>query len=249
MTNGKTNAAESGSGAPPSRVYPALGLNGRPVPSDSDRRRVLLELGIILLLTVVYLAQMGPHRPGLLDVGMALLGLGLLIVGWKRSKRLWGEPTSPAFDRWPRCLFLMAAVTVPPLLLFAGIAAFAENGFSRFIQPHFFLALLIYLPWALLQQTLFQFYLQGRLQVILPYAPAWLIAVFNGIFYGAVHLPDWPLTLLTMVGGIIWSYSYHRDRYLLPIAISHALVGSTYFYWVMGSDPAAKHLLSLFGAQ
>jgi hypothetical protein len=51
-----------------------------------------------------------------------------------------------------------------------------------------------------------------------------------------VHLPDIPVTVVTIIGGILWSYSYHRDRYVLPIAISHALLGSTFYYWIFGRD-------------
>jgi membrane protease YdiL (CAAX protease family) len=63
-----------------------------------------------------------------------------------------------------------------------------------------------------------------------------LLSVFNGIAYGMVHAPNWDVVLVTILGGIFWSYSYHRDRYVLPIAISHAVLGSTYYYWLTGRD-------------
>jgi hypothetical protein len=34
----------------------------------------------------------------------------------------------------------------------------------------------------------------------------------------------------------VWSWYYLRDRQLLPIAFSHAVLGTTYFYWVRGQD-------------
>jgi hypothetical protein len=44
------------------------------------------------------------------------------------------------------------------------------------------------------------------------------------------------VTVVTIIGGMFWSYSYHRDRYVLPIAVSHAVLGTTFYYWVLGKD-------------
>jgi hypothetical protein len=38
------------------------------------------------------------------------------------------------------------------------------------------------------------------------------------------------------VAGVVWSSFYLRDRFLPPIALSHAVLGTTYFYWVRGQD-------------
>jgi membrane protease YdiL (CAAX protease family) len=58
----------------------------------------------------------------------------------------------------------------------------------------------------------------------------------NGVLFGAVHLPDVELTVLTSVGGAVWSWYYLRDRCLAPIAVSHAVLGTTYYYWIRGDD-------------
>jgi membrane protease YdiL (CAAX protease family) len=63
-----------------------------------------------------------------------------------------------------------------------------------------------------------------------------VVAGVNGVLFGAVHLPEWDLTLVTVVAGSVWSWYYLRDRYLAPIALSHAVLGTTYFYWVRGRD-------------
>jgi len=41
---------------------------------------------------------------------------------------------------------------------------------------------------------------------------------------------------VTIVAGSAWSWYYLRDRSLLPIAFSHAVLGATSFYWVRGQD-------------
>jgi Type II CAAX prenyl endopeptidase Rce1-like len=109
----------------------------------------------------------------------------------------------------------------------------------RLFRPMFFGALVVFLPWALFQQTLFQFYLLGRLRVLLPMASPIMLSLANGVLFGAAHVPEWDQALLTIPAGVAWSYVYCRDRALGPIALSHALLGVTYFYWVRGSDPVS----------
>jgi membrane protease YdiL (CAAX protease family) len=61
----------------------------------------------------------------------------------------------------------------------------------------------------------------------------------------AVHLPDRELALLTAAAGIVWSWVYQRDRVLMPVALSHALLGTTYFAWVRGRDVVPPALLGV----
>ena len=105
------------------------------------------------------------------------------------------------------------------------------------------LAVAFYLPWALLQQTLFQFYLFGRLLTLLP---PWLAVACTALAYGLVHLPDPVLSAFTALAGIFWSYVYNRYRRLLPLAVSHACLGAAFHYWVYGLD-LAREWRALFG--
>ena len=34
----------------------------------------------------------------------------------------------------------------------------------------------------------------------------------------------------------VWSYAYLREQQLLPLALSHAVLGSTFYYFVAGRD-------------
>jgi len=226
--------------------------NGLPHPSRRVRVRMAVELGALAVATVLFLT-LAP-RPFLNNwtfVGLALVGLGLILYRRHEiQERIWGPPESPDFDRVRRCTLNMSALTIPPLLIFLGLGLYA-----RYVRPemfdmmkldrppcamlslHFLLALCFYVPWALLQQTLFQFYLLGRLRALLPFASPLLLATINGVCYGLVHLPSGLLlTGVTIVGGICWSYSYYRDRYVFPLALSHAVLATTFFYWVYGKD-------------
>ena len=221
---------------------------GTPRFPPDVRRRTAIELGVLVVLTAAYLILFPVRHMGM-DIGMALVALGLVgFTARDTRERIWGPPESPEFERVRRCTSNMALATLPAMLAFAlfGIVdAYWEHRLwgdvaARFFNPRFPIALFLYIPWAMLQQTLFQFYLLGRLRVLLPFASPTLLSVLNGIAYGAVHLPDPDVTLVTIAGGIVWSYSYLRDRYVLPIALSHALLGATYFYWACGSDLVKK---------
>ena len=50
---------------------------------------------------------------------------------------------------------------------------------------------------------------------------------------------------VTTVGGAAWAWFYLRDRLLAPLALSHALLGPAYFYWVRGEDLAGRWLTRL----
>jgi hypothetical protein len=228
-------------------IYP----DGLPHPPKSLRWRIVAELVVIGILTAIFMSVVKPRTIGL-QVGMALIALGLIGFNAAETReRIWGAPASPPFDRIRRCFINMSLLTIPPVLIFLCYGILARYmGWqlwwggepAKMFGAHFFIALSLYLPWALLQQTLFQFYLLGRLRALLPFASPWMLSVINGISYGLVHWPEKSVVLVTIIGGILWSYSYHRDRYVLPIAISHALLGSTFYYWVYGRDLVGEFL-------
>jgi hypothetical protein len=221
------------------------------------RLRMFLELLALALATGLFLAYAPDnfHNTGTY-LGLALVAFGLVMYQRTETlQRIWGPPESPAFDRVRRCTVNMSAFTIPPILLFLilGIIqryVWPQIQFDDVPKPitpllslHFLAALVIYPLWAMLQQTLFQFYLLGRLRALLPFASPLLLATLNGILYGLVHLPSGKLlTLVTILGGIVWSYSYYRDRYVLPIALSHGLLATTFYYWVIGRDVLGEML-------
>ena len=46
--------------------------------------------------------------------------------------------------------------------------------------------------------------------------------------------------LVTVVAGAVWSFIYYRYRLLLPLAFSHAALGSAFYYGIFGHDLAAE---------
>lgn len=199
----------------------------------SVRRRVALELGTLAVLGTLFLVLV-PQRPILVDAGLALLALGLVaLTARDTSERVWRPPLEPRADRLRRSAVHLLLGTATVVLLFAAWRILVGG---PVLKRTLFVALILFVPWAFLQQALFQFYLLGRLRALLAGAPRLVVAMVNGVLFGAVHLPEWDVTLVTIVGGSAWSWYYLRDRSLVPIALSHAVLGTTYFYWVRGQD-------------
>ena len=111
---------------------------------------------------------------------------------------------------------------------------------ARILHPFIPTAVLLYLPWALLQQTLFQFYLLGRVRTLCPSLHPLAQSALNGLIFGLVHTTDIWIVLVAALGGTLWSLLYLRFRRLWPLAVSHAFVATTFYYWVYGYDLATN---------
>ncbi|MDB6029463.1 MAG: hypothetical protein JWM68_5686 [Verrucomicrobiales bacterium] len=214
----------------------------------SVRAKVALELGIIALLTTVFLVLF-PHRNPLMDMGLATLALVALGLSAKYTKNVvWAASPSPIPEpRMKRCLKVALWVTLLPALLFlliGAVIAYRSGGWpavvSRVFNWRILAAFCCYLPWALIQQTLLQFYLLGRLMALFPKRHLFVPMIITGACFGLVHLPDVWSALVTVVAGTVWSYMYYRYRRLLPLAFSHAALGSAFYYGIFGHDLSAE---------
>ena len=208
----------------------------------SLKPRLLTELLVLGVLTIIFLVVF-PKRSIYIDGLLALLALSLILWNARFTRQsVWVQ--FPLRDdlrtRLRRSYTLAGIFTIPLTLAFAAIGLAPgyrelgwEGAWDRVLNWHLPVIFLLYLPWALLQQFLFQFYLLGRFLALLP-TP---VAVFvTGITYSLVHLPEVSVALAAAPAGIFWSFLYRRDRVLLPLGLSHALLGSTFYYWVYGRD-------------
>jgi membrane protease YdiL (CAAX protease family) len=213
-----------------------------------QQRRAAVELIVLGVLTSGFLALF-PRRPIYVDLGLALFAVSLVLLDANNSRvQFWGQSTvevGPADRR--RGVFVTMTLTVLVLLSFCFVGAvIGYQGAdwpgvrARLLHPYIPTAVLLYLPWAWLQQTLFQFYLLGRVRTLCPSLHPLAQSALNGLLFGLVHATDIELVLLAALGGTLWSWLYLRDRRLWPLAISHALVGTTFYYWVYGYDLASR---------
>lgn len=219
------------------------------------RRRILVELLCIVVGSELFLAlkpKDSPYYVGSVSV-IGLLALSLL--GRFDLERIWGR----AAGSWRERFRSGASAVAGPTLLVMGIfvilglylawrmGPFGTQVAVRFGSWSILPALPLYFASAYLQEAFFQWYLVGRLRVGFPKASQRVLAIVNGVFFGLVHIPmgDPILVLLTAAGGAVWTEAYLRGRSLVPVALSHTLLGATYFYWVRGEDKLLEVLREL----
>lgn len=212
------------------------------------RTKVCVELGTIAVLSAIFLVLFPRHNP-LVDVALAGFALICIAASARYTKNvIWGAVGQPvAENRVKRCLAVTLWITVPVavvFLLIGGVVAYRNGGWSaicpRILNWRILAAFGCYLPWALMQQTLLQFYLLGRLLVLLPKRYFFVPFIITGACFGLVHLPDIWTALVTVAAGMVWSMIYYRYRLLLPLAFSHAALGSAFYYGIFGHDLALE---------
>jgi membrane protease YdiL (CAAX protease family) len=207
------------------------------------RRSVALELTAIGLAALVFVATF-QVRPAYLDFALAAAAVGLIALSARRSTALWAAGARRNLASASRAAWLAsAAFTGVALAMLAGLGAFVSSAALLGGEPapfgvrlanwHFFLAIALYLPWALLQQYIFQHYLLARLLQLVPLP---LAIALTAAAFSSVHFPRWPVMAVVLVAGVVWSLIYERWRTLWPLACSHAVLGSALHYWVFGRD-------------
>jgi membrane protease YdiL (CAAX protease family) len=214
----------------------------------SVRGKVAVELGSIAVLTTVFLLLF-PRRNMLVDVGLAALALlGIALSARYSRETVWAASPSPVKkNRSKRGMAVVFWVTAPTAVLFllcGGVVAYRHGGWpaaaNRIFNWRMLAVFGCYLPWALMQQTLIEFYFLGRLLVLFPKNYFFLPMILVGCCFGLVHLPDLWTASVTVAAGMVWSVIYYQYRSLLPLAISHAALGTTFYYGIMGQDLAAE---------
>lgn len=220
----------------------------RGITHTPHQRRAAVELLILGLLSTAFLALF-PHRPVAVDLLLALLASALVLLNARYTMtHIWSRVPLEDGRRDCRASILVTmALTVLVMLVFLliGVAIGYEGADwpgakARILHPYMPNAILLYLPWALLQQTLFQFYLLGRVCTLCPSLHPVAQSLLNGLVFGAVHVTDIWIVLLAALGGAMWSFLYLRYRRLWPLVVSHALIGTTFYYWVYGYDLASR---------
>jgi hypothetical protein len=212
------------------------------------RKKVALELGILAVLAAIFLLLF-PRRNPCVDVALALFALLCIGATARYTKNIiWAASTPPQSQNpLKESIKVTLWITVPTVLIFfliGGILAYRNSGWpavtERILDWKMLVVFIAYTGWALIQQTLFQFYLFGRLLVLFPKnQPVWPILI-TGLGFSLLHLPDVWTSLVTAVAGPIWALIYYRYRRLLPLAVSHAALGTAFYYGICGHDLAQE---------
>ena len=194
-------------------AVPALATQGS---TSAVWAEILLVLG---LLELVFWTPRSPLHTGLI---VTLIG-SVLWFGLR------GRNREELGFRWPPCsgTVLMLAVgcavaAAIPLVVVAGghpIPANTDWPKLNNLWP--------YVVWAVGQQFLLQSYFYVRFEQLLGGRAA---IVVSSVLFALLHLPNLPLTGLTLVGGLFFTEMFRTYRSLYPLAIAHALMGIAIAY-------------------
>lgn len=150
------------------------------------------------------------------------------------SHRLHGESlallgfTTKHFGRALKLLFLPMLIT-GALLIGIGYAANSLQFGQRF-----WLSLIVLPLWGLTQQYILQAFIYRRLKLILGATNTTAIIFLAAFLFALVHAPNLPLMLLTLIGGLVWTWVYERAPNLVALGLSHAVMSAI----AMSSLPA-----------
>jgi membrane protease YdiL (CAAX protease family) len=142
-------------------------------------------------------------------VAVALIALISLVALSPQTK----QPVATAGNAWAE-----AAAGTALGLLVLGALAVANGG----LNPSDAAAILRYLAFVPIQQILLLMALPKLLERLGGTAPAPLTL---GLCFALLHSPNAELMLLTLLAGTGWAFLYRRNRRLVPLIASHALLG------------------------
>lgn len=193
--------------------------------------RAIWELSLVLGLGCANVAsELLGHGKALVVVAGVVLWGAYLTWRSRQEPDLWRSllwPCRPA----PQGLWSLAAFSLAGVLLSTAVGAVRGTWPP---PPSFWLILGVYPLWGTAQQFLLNAVLARHLRSLVPSGWAHVLAALG--FAGA-HVPDWPVVAATFPAALFWVWLYPRVPQLPLLGAAHGLVGTCFFYLVLGRDP------------
>lgn len=181
-------------------------------PPRSTRGRTLVLVGAALLMPLWFGAGLRMGTPfSFLDQLFVIVGvvfLGWLILQPTKSWHWFGAPAAWLIPASSVMLTLGLALLIPRdtgLAVPDSVTAFR------------------YLGWAAIQQLIILRVVADRISG-LGWTLPW-VSLVAATSFALLHAPNQSLMLLTLVGGLLWTWNWQRHRTLLPNVIAHAVCG------------------------
>ena len=185
-------------------------------PKTSSAYSALLEVSLVfaLILCAVW------TRIGLANTAASILAVACILWFTARSRftlRELGLTARPSGT----LITLSLGVLLAAVVVAGGIAIKPVLGPSHPVPMD---RAWQYAIWAVMQEFILQSFFYLRLKSMLGHRRGALLAA---LLFSAVHLPSPALTVLSLIGGLLFCELFHRYRNLIPIGLVHALLGLT----------------------
>ncbi len=182
-----------------------------PRPQPSIRTLAELSLGFIAIMIVLWL----PTHEQLIFGPVALLIPAALVLFNRPSAHELGLGWRPLLSSlW----ILPAAVALSAIGIFLAQGAGIFHGLDKPDLAH----VSGYVMWTIYQQFLLQDYFMPRLTRLLSTDAAIAVAA---VLFSAAHLPNVPLTIATLLWGVVSCVLFRRYRSLYVIGVAQGILG------------------------
>jgi membrane protease YdiL (CAAX protease family) len=216
MARGSENSGEV-------RTAAATFAKGTPSHTDSSRsplRAVLETAWVFGLLEVVLWTPRSLWH----SLVIALLALSPIWLTWKSSytKRELGFS-------WPESRVSLGIVSTGFLLALALVLGTKLLGYPVPANPNWpkLGNIVPYFLWAFFQQFLLESVIFVRMETAFGSRAA---VVVSSLLFTLAHLPNLPLTALTLFGAVIFTELFRRYRSIWPLGLAHFAVGMAIAY-------------------
>ena len=204
-------------------VAPGSGIpQGAAIAADGLRAAKLtaaLEICVVysLLEAVMWTPRSLLHSLLIAALVVFLVGFGFRGRNREQLGLVW--PSSGAGTML--AIGIAVALAIPAAFALAGHPIPANPDWPKFrhIWP--------YIIWAFGQQFLLLSFLYVRFEFLLGARAA---VVASAFLFTLAHLPNIPLTAMTLLGGLFFAEMFRTYRSLLPLAVVHALMGIAIAY-------------------
>ena len=149
-------------------------------------------------------------------VFLACLAGALLLKPPAETWRLLGDAAAWKAAGW----FVLAILPMLAAVFFLSLKFAPDFVATAALSPE---KALRYALWALLQQWLLLRVIAPRMRAIVGSGDFGAVAA--GALFGLLHVPNFALMTATGFAGSVWAWLGYRHRALLPLAMSHAVLG------------------------
>jgi hypothetical protein len=201
-------------------------------PTPEKRRAVLDVLAVVATGATFLVWENVLRWPKFPFLAGCTLAWGTVLVTRIRRDRAvlrdWGlrRDTLPAASAACGVLLFLGTLGLGAYRVIAGWTGF---------PPTLWAVLALYPVWSFVQQFVVQALLASNL-VRLGWPRAAVLGA-SAFLFGAAHLPDVVLAGLCAVAGLVWTAIFLWRPNLVPLALTHAWLGTLAYWWALGRNP------------